>query len=423
MIGALAPWDLQVFVGEPAIAPEIAYGIERMRTELLRKGVAHPVGSVALTGESYTLSAIFAEPFWIGDASHTGWLQLPQVPLMDLELGDALEYERRIHLGARADVSSVTDGLLPEAPRVSGAVLGGDAHLHVHGEDGAPLTSVRPRADGSFSFRAPARKLRLRLVSPSGETLERELTVDEDLVLEPFALTTPARLVIPAGLRGRFVILDAGGGTAPELRPDLLGFRVGGAPARHALASNDVSRSGVEHVAAEIPLPPGAYRVIVTRGLEYELSEHAVTLSAGERHVLGADLPERVLDTSGWIAADLHVHSGESWDSSLPLAMQVAAFVAQGAEVLVSTEHDRVIDPRPAIEGLGLSQVIAAFRASRSRAACRPGRARSRSGTRTRSRSPGSPRATAAVRRMRRGSACATSWRTCARSRARRCFS
>src|SRR5262249_23713370 len=61
-------------------------------------------------------------------------------------------------------------------------------------------------------------------------------------------------------------------------------------------------------------------------------------------------------ETPGWIAADLHVHAGRSFDSTLGLASQVRAFAAQGGEVLVSTDHDFLTDYQPVIRELGLGQ-------------------------------------------------------------------
>ncbi len=93
-------------------------------------------------------------------------------------------------------------------------------------------------------------------------------------------------------------------------------------------------------------MPPGAYRVVAVRGPEYGAREVEIVVHAGEETKLAlAPLP-RVAPTPGFLAADLHVHSGQSFDSSLPERLQIEAFAASGAEVLVSTEHDRIFDPR-----------------------------------------------------------------------------
>jgi hypothetical protein len=55
---------------------------------------------------------------------------------------------------------------------------------------------------------------------------------------------------------------------------------------------------------------------------------------------------------------DFHVHSGKSFDSSLPLVDRVASFLAEGVEVMVSTDHDYVSDFSPMISSLSAGDEI-----------------------------------------------------------------
>jgi hypothetical protein len=103
----------------------------------------------------------------------------------------------------------------------------------------------------------------------------------------------------------------------------------------------------------ERPLPPGRYHVTVTRGFEYTTHEADVTVVAGETVSVEAQL-ERVVDTRGWIAADLHVHALPSPDAPSPLLDRVRALAAAGVEVAVATDHNAVTDYRPAIHERGL---------------------------------------------------------------------
>jgi hypothetical protein len=124
---------------------------------------------------------------------------------------------------------------------------------------------------------------------------------------------------------------------------------------------NALSLAGLPDDPREVTLAPGHYRVLATRGPEYGVSEASLTLAAGERTTLSLAAPPRVLETPGWIGADLHVHSAESFDASWPLAHQLAAFAANGSEVLVATEHDRIHDPRPTLASLGLEGRLVAI--------------------------------------------------------------
>jgi hypothetical protein len=70
---------------------------------------------------------------------------------------------------------------------------------------------------------------------------------------------------------------------------------------------------------------------------------------------------ERVVDTSGWIAADLHVHAIPSPDAPTLLSDRVRALAAAGVEVAVATDHNAVTDYGPAIRELGLDPWLASI--------------------------------------------------------------
>jgi hypothetical protein len=55
---------------------------------------------------------------------------------------------------------------------------------------------------------------------------------------------------------------------------------------------------------------------------------------------------------------DFHVHSGKSFDSSLPLVDRVVSYLAEGVEVMVSTEHDFMADYAPIISSLSVEDEI-----------------------------------------------------------------
>lgn len=105
-------------------------------------------------------------------------------------------------------------------------------------------------------------------------------------------------------------------------------------------------------------LPPGRYRVIVDRGFEYSAFEAPIEVRAGARTVVSAEL-ERVVDTRGWLSADLHLHCAPSPDAPQPLEERVTSLAAAGVEVGVATDHNRVTDYAPVIARLGLTPWVA----------------------------------------------------------------
>jgi len=111
---------------------------------------------------------------------------------------------------------------------------------------------------------------------------------------------------------------------------------------------------------SQIPLPAGRYHVTVTRGFEYTMQEQDVRVVAGQTARVEA-LLARVVDTPGWISADLHVHAVPSPDAPSPLPDRVRALAAAGVEVAVATDHNAVTDYSVAIREQGLGRWLASI--------------------------------------------------------------
>ncbi|MFZ5446711.1 MAG: CehA/McbA family metallohydrolase [Myxococcota bacterium] len=107
-----------------------------------------------------------------------------------------------------------------------------------------------------------------------------------------------------------------------------------------------------------LTLPPGEYDVVVSRGPEFSTwpdtwptSGHRVDLRTADatvNAVLG-----RIVDTTGWMSADLHVHAVSSSDSAVGNALRAANFLAEGVDVLLSTDHEWITDFAPVVHDLG----------------------------------------------------------------------
>lgn len=117
-------------------------------------------------------------------------------------------------------------------------------------------------------------------------------------------------------------------------------------------AADEGSRRYVEQTAftrngvADLHLRPGVYRVVSSRGPEYDLAATDVEVRPNETVAI-THLLTRVVDTNGWIAGDMHVHSRNSIDSALTLDERVLALAAEGVEWAVATDHNFVTDYRP----------------------------------------------------------------------------
>ena len=359
MLRAILPANLNVLVGGDMQQPGVAYGLRILGARLVSpEGHSRPLPQLAINGDSFTMNGVFSRPLWLGGPD-VGWFELAQSFFMDIEAGETLVLQREILVGARGDVAAVTDQLWPEGPLVRGRVEPA-ARVHVATRGGTPVTQARPNESGVFAFRLPEPgAYTLHVLAPAGRSLEQMIEVPtEGLEGVDFELPQTGRVALPRGRPMRLVFVPADGGEPPHFDDDLLGFRIG---ENHYLGSNegrDVALGGIPTDPAEVSLRPGRYRILATRGPEFTLTEAWLDVPAGEIVSLVIDSPKRVQDHPGWIAADLHVHSEWSDDTTFPVAFQLAAFAAEGADLIVSTEHDRVVDYGPLLQRLGLGNRI-----------------------------------------------------------------
>ncbi|HVJ88371.1 MAG TPA: hypothetical protein VM580_01120, partial [Labilithrix sp.] len=107
--------------------------------------------------------------------------------------------------------------------------------------------------------------------------------------------------------------------------------------------------------ATTLPVPPGSYQVIVSRGYEYEIVDVPVDVETSTPAVVDAKL-RRSVDTTGVMCADFHVHSFYSADSSDPVDEKVKGAIADGLDIPVSSEHEWIIDFQPIIKRLKLEK-------------------------------------------------------------------
>ncbi len=362
MVRAILPANLHVLVGGGSQRPGVAYGVRLLGGRLEGPdGSTRPLPQLAINGESFTMQAVFTRPLYFGGEDGIGWLELGQTLLMDLEPGETLVLTREILVGERSDVASVTDQLWGWAPLLRGRVEP-EARVHVATPEGTPVSEVRPDASGAFALHIPVGRYRLSVRGPMDRVQEREVEVGAaGLDAGPLSLPALGRVLLPRGRPMRLVFLPEGSDEPVAFGDDELDFRVG--ERRHADGGEGpyVSLAGVESDPETVSLRAGAYRVLATRGPEFDLGEARVEAVAGETVPLQIDSPARVLEHPGWVSADLHVHSEWSDDSNFAIDRRIAAFAAEGADLMVSTEHDRVTDYAPEIARLGLTGRIASL--------------------------------------------------------------
>ena len=357
---AARPLDLVVALGSVDVGPGIAYGQRILGA--WREGAdgsREDLPTYVLADAGAAGIALFSGDFWIGGDTGLGTLELLQTLLMDLDVGESLVLDQAFWIGDRADVASITDQLHPDAALVSGTVTGGTATVHVDRVDGGPFSERRVEADGRFALRLPAGRYALRAQGEAGRQVTREIEVGHaDLDAGTLALDPAARVVLPAGRAMRLVFVGRDGTADPDFGDDLRGARYRGADGivPGIPPQRDLHLAGTANDPREVRVAPGRYRVLATRGPEWELADVDLVVAAGETTTLAIPELVRAFETPGWVATDLHTHAAPSLDNGTSPRGRVRSLVAEDVDVFVSSEHDNVYDFAPLIREMGLAE-------------------------------------------------------------------
>jgi len=219
--------------------------------------------------------------------------------------------------------------------------------------DGRTVLSVPVESDGSFDLPLPAGDFRFVLQAPGGE--------DEELGTVGEGAELRLNLVPPRPGRLHFLLTDAWEhelpgrlvvrGVPPTKDPDLV-------PAEGEAGSKNMLYSLTG--SGSIELPAGRYDVLATHGPEYSMPRQELEVNSDLGATFRAELV-RSVDTSGWLAADFHVHASPSKDSSVPLTERVLTLAAEGVELAAATDHNHVTDYAEPIHHQRLDGKLAAL--------------------------------------------------------------
>lgn len=105
-----------------------------------------------------------------------------------------------------------------------------------------------------------------------------------------------------------------------------------------------------------LALPPGTYDVYFSHGTEWEVVVATVTTpSAGL--FIEANLTH-VVDTFGALSADFHVHTRNSFDSSVSPQSMLTAATGENVEVVYFTDHNNITDGKSLSSGNGFDSFL-----------------------------------------------------------------
>lgn len=293
--------------------------------------------------------------------------------------------EHRVFVGS-GDVSTLVDPIY-DTMEVATATLQGV----VHDTNGQPVAGALVTAkrrgfktmnqalsgpDGRFQMNVPpesyeiiARKGGMAPAAP----VELEVAADEVRTVEGVTVK------LPATIRVRVTTPDDGCAATTDPAPVAARLTVvceGPCPDAPAKTELDTGKNSLPEAFAtivysepdgvlETELPPGPYRLVVDRGMEWSTwpsdavaaGGYAINPQPGELIELDAEIA-RVLDTPNAYSGDFHVHTISSPDSPVPWVERVKHFLSEGLDVMVSTDHDSIADYGPAIASISAGPFI-----------------------------------------------------------------
>jgi hypothetical protein len=107
----------------------------------------------------------------------------------------------------------------------------------------------------------------------------------------------------------------------------------------------------------DIPLEPGSYRVYVSHGTEYSTDFDDVTITAGGTTIVNG-VVEHVIDSTGFVSGDFHVHSIDSPDAAISRVDRVISMLGEGVDFFAATDHGFRADFTSTIAGLGVGHLL-----------------------------------------------------------------
>ncbi len=255
------------------------------------------------------------------------------------------------HASARGAASS-TVTLAGSAVGPSGEPVAA-ARIHVTSASSGQVASLaRTAADGTWS-----------VALPTGSYFARAVASDRaGSAVQPVQLgaSGASGLALQLGGAGRIEVSTTDESAA--LPAKIVAEPVGaGRPKLPASLGEPAELAPVVAFAADgrasLPAFPGQWRVTVSRGFEYDLHQSDVLVGASAAPQIFAQL-HRVVDTTGWMSGDFHVHAQGSIDGDDLYAEKVRAFAAEGVEIPVSTEHELIGDFSETVAALGLGSFM-----------------------------------------------------------------
>ena len=244
----------------------------------------------------------------------------------------------------------LVDGAVGEHPRIKLSILAGNV---------GPLDlpcKWRSADTGSSFVHLPPGKYRVKAEAIGHQPVETDIQVDADsksfrLKLGP--ATTVSVIAVsedgkPVPCKASFYGAASSGSAAT---PD----PIFGIDSQSGAVGNCVYSADGRFTRS---IPPGTYDFLLSRGPEYDAVFERFQIAEGQHHEIKAVL-KRVVDTTGWVSAELHSHSSPSGDNTSDQLGRVENLVCEQIDFAPCTEHQRIESYDDQLKKLGAERFMA----------------------------------------------------------------
>lgn len=226
----------------------------------------------------------------------------------------------------------------------------------------------RTNAAGEYRLTLPPGEYEIRVNSEGypfpGDT-PSSLTVSVDTALtRDFALPEPGYLdvtVIDEIGPGPAKVQLVGFDPSPTAINFINGFTAGvfGDPGADSLPYGVAQAFFIDRTGTgeRLPVEPGDYQVVVSRGPRYSAFRQNVSILPGQVTTVQAEIVQ-VVETDGFVHSDFHVHAIDSPDSEVTREERVAVMLAEGMDFFTPSDHGVRADFLPTLQAMGVEDLI-----------------------------------------------------------------
>ena len=267
---------------------------------------------------------------------------IPTFGLQKAPTEGVVEYKRHLYVGG-GSVEKLFSALRTNlkasgGQKIQGKVSGTDAETQVQimlfNKDKVLVSQTQPDSSGAFQFEVLAGDYKIEAKADGHPTLKQDTAAGKsvDLKFQP-------RATLQLEIK--------------EKKTD--GKITGFVPVRVQLSGPENKRIEYIYPDQKIYASPGKYKIMVSRGLEYEYVVKEQELSPNKTTKVSIEILHAV-EPKGYVGADLHLHATPSIDSELSVESRISTVITEGLHFVPSTDHDTYTDYRPVIEKMKLTK-------------------------------------------------------------------